>query len=73
MNDRSRPFKFKDDIHQPLEELLKSKKVFTSLIIYNNLGEDVEVKISCNITKIEADTIYVYLASRKCNVWHLKM
>ncbi|WP_252989959.1 transposase [Sporosarcina newyorkensis] len=37
--------------------MLKSKKVFTSLIIYNNLGEDVEVKISCNITKIEADTI----------------
>lgn len=61
MKGRTKPFKYKEEVHKALDGMIEDNKIMVNLITLNKFGEDVEVILSCDVTKIEEDNIYAIL------------
>ncbi len=59
MQGRTKPVKMKQDYHGNLDELLVGSKIIVNAITWNKFDEEVAVKLSCDITQVEDDNIYV--------------
>lgn len=59
MQGRRKPVKMKQDYHGNLDELSVGSKIMVYAVTMNKFFEEVSVTLSCDITKVEDDNIYV--------------